>query len=151
MATITLGTLLDRIETFEEHLEEFFAAVRDRSHDNGVRLLTYYLARHRRHLQQAFEDFEKQDIARIRRVKLGHDIPFAPETERSLLQASPESVTGRALLEAAVAYNSHLVQFYSSILKVPLNKNATFLVLSLIRIEERNTLALNKMIAMHYF
>ncbi|MEI6564076.1 MAG: hypothetical protein WCO42_07205 [bacterium] len=151
MAIITLGKLLDRVEAFEGRLAIFFADVRDQSKDNGVRLLTYYLARHRRHQQQAFDDFDKQAINLVRRVKVRNDVPFTPEVEAPLLQAQPGTVSGKALLEAAVAYNAYLGRYYDNILKFPLNQDATFLILSLIRIEEHDTLMLKKMIAMHYF
>ena len=53
MAIVSIADLLDRASQFEERLEKYYAAIRDESEDNGVRLLTYYLARHRQHLQDA--------------------------------------------------------------------------------------------------
>ena len=151
MANITLGKLLDRVEVFEDRLTAFYADVRDQSQDNGVRLLTYYLARHKRHHQQALCDFEKTDVAKLRRTKIPHDIPFLPEPELPLLKVSPREVTGRGLLECAMCYNAQLVRLYTNILMVPLNQDVSFLILRLIQIEARDSEMLKKMTALHYF
>jgi hypothetical protein len=94
MAITSLGELLDRARQFEDRLEKYYAAIRDRSRDNGVRLLTYYLSRHRRHLQQALKSFTPERIARIKSIKLKYDIVFYPEKEFTLMQTSPEEVRG---------------------------------------------------------
>ncbi len=53
MSVTTLGDMLDRIQDFERRLKALYADVRDRKTNDGTRLLTYYLARHRRHVPSA--------------------------------------------------------------------------------------------------
>lgn len=151
MATFTLGKLLDRVETFEDRLTIFYAAVRDHSKDNEAKLLIYYLVRHRKHQQQAFDNFEKRDLRVTRRIKLPGDIPFLPEAEQHLLQAKPTCVNGKTLLEAAMAYDTQLIQYYSRLLKATKDPVATSLIKSLIRLEQRHKLMLKKLIDMNYF
>jgi len=67
------------------------------------------------------------------------------------MQTPPREVKGQALLEAAVGYDTELVSLYKQILRQPLSTEATALVESLIRLEERDIVMLKKMIATHYF
>jgi len=151
MAIVSIGDLLDRAGAFEERLAEYYAAIRDASKDDGVRLLTYYLSRHRRHLQQALKDFSAGEIERIRRVRLKYDIEFHPEREFHLMETPPREVKGQELLEAAAGYDTELISLYKKILQQPLNEEATAFVESLIHVEERDIVMLKKMVAMDYF
>ncbi len=151
MAIVNIGDLLERAGEFEEMLGKYYAIIRDESNNNGARLLTYYLSRHRRHLQQALKDFNLGKIERIRRIKLKYDIDFQPEKEFHIMKTPPSEVRGQELLEAAVEYDQELIGLYKKILDQPLSTEATVFVESLIRVEERDIVMLKKMIAMNYF
>ncbi|HEB10900.1 MAG TPA: hypothetical protein ENI06_06770 [Spirochaetales bacterium] len=151
MAIISIEDLLNRAREFEERLEKYYASIRDESQDNGVRLLTYYLSRHRRHLEEALSDYSPEELSRIGRVKLKYDIEFYPEKVFHLMKTPPQEVKGRELLEAAVGYDTELVDLYKKILQQPLSTEAAVLIESLIRLEERDIIMLKKMIAMNYF
>ena len=130
MGIATLGDLLDRASEFEARLEKYYGAVRDHTTDNGVRLLTYYLARHRRHQEQGLQAV----------VRLG----------RLMITNSSAEVSGQHLLETAVNYDTRLIALYREILKQPLTAEARAMIEALIRIEERDVIMLKKMIAMEY-
>ena len=151
MAIVSIEDLLDRASQFEERLERYYAAIRDESKDNGVRLLTYYLSRHRRHLQEALSNFKQEEISRIKKIKLKYNIEFYPEREFKLIKTPPQEVRGEELLEAAVGYDLELITLYKSILKQPLIQEAAGLMESLVRMEEKDIVMLKKMIASHYF
>lgn len=151
MAIINIEDLLDRAREFEVRLEKYYASIRDESQDNGVRLLTYYLSRHRRHLEEALSDYNPEELSRIGGVKLKYDIEFYPEKAFHLMKTPPQEVKGRELLEAAVGYDTELVDLYKKILEQPLSTEAAVLIESLIRLEERDIVMLKKMIAMNYF
>lgn len=151
MAIVSIGDLLDRASSSENKLERYYASIRDCSRDNGVRLLTYYLARHRKHIQEALDNFSSQEVERIRKIQLKYDIDFNPEREFHLMKTPPEEVEARELLEAAVAYDQQLVDLYKKILEQPMSDEARSVVEALIRIEERDIVMLKKMIAMDYF
>ncbi len=151
MAIVTLGELLDRAAEFERLLEHTYETLRDESQDGGVRLLTYYLSRHRWHLQQALDTFEYEQVGRIRKVRLKHDIPFEPGKDSALVGAPPGEVTGRVLLEAAVGHDQRLVDLYRSILNQPVGEEAQAFLEALVRLEESDMIMLKKMIAMDYF
>jgi hypothetical protein len=53
MAIVSIGDILDKAAEFERILEKYYIEIRDNTSNNGVKLLTYYLSRHRRHLQEA--------------------------------------------------------------------------------------------------
>lgn len=151
MASITLGEVLSRVEKFEERRARFYADVRDQSSDNGVRLLAYYLARHRRNQERVFDDLQSQDVDKARHIRIPRDAPAFPDADPLLRQVSPGKASGRDLLNAAISYNTQLVRLYASILMVPQSLDATFLILSLIKIEAEDIQMLEKMSDSHYF
>jgi tetratricopeptide (TPR) repeat protein len=148
---VDIADLLYRAQEFEDKLERYYAALRDQSQDNGVRLLTYYLSRHRRHLQEALDNIDAAELARVRGIKLKYDVEFHPEKDFHIMELPPDQVKGKDVLEAAVAYDEQLVNLYKSILNQPLTEEAIELLESVIRIEERDIVMLKKMIAMNYF
>jgi hypothetical protein len=151
MANVTIRNLIDRAREFERRLEAHYAAIRDRSKDDGVRLLTYYLSRHRRHLDEAIAGYGGADLQKILEVRLKQDVVFDPAASMEIVMVPPAAADGQQLLEAAVAHDLELVGLYRRILEQPLGEGATALVRSLVRLEERDIVMLKKMIAMHYF
>jgi hypothetical protein len=151
MAIVTIEDLLDRARRFEERLTQYYASIRDECQDNGVRLLTYYLARHRKHLDEGLAGFEAKQIARIGKIQLKYDVDFDPARALALMETAPCDVTGQQLLDAAVEYDAMLIDLYKSILKQPLTAEAFSLMESLIRVEERDIVMLKKTMATHLF
>ncbi len=151
MAIVTVGELLDRARVFEDRLAKRYAEIRDQTEDNGVRLLTYYLARHRRHQELALADCDRAQIDRTRKVELKHDIPFDPEKLSRQIDVPVDTITGDRLLQTAIAYDQALIDLYRAILEQPLNDEVRALFESLKRIEERDIVMMKKMVAMHYF
>ena len=151
MAYESIGDLLNRASDFEERLVKYYAALRDESNDNGVRLLTYYLSRHRRHLQNALDDLSPTNIENIRKVKIKYDVDFYPENAFHVLDVPPSKLKGKDILEAAIGYDEELVKLYKTMLENPLSTEASVFIETLIRVEEREIVMLKKMIAMDYF
>ncbi len=147
MAIVSVGDLLDRAAAFERELEEYYAAIRDVGTNEGVRLLTYHLSRHRRHLQEALENFSDDKIALIRSIKLKYDIEFKLKIDKMDL----ENIKGQDLLEAASNYDAGLIHLYKEIIQQPLSPEAATLFETLIRIEEKDIVMIKKTIAMNYF
>ncbi|TFG65161.1 MAG: hypothetical protein E4H36_00830 [Spirochaetales bacterium] len=151
MAIVTFENLMNRAQEFEQKLERYYAQIRDESKDQGVRLLTYYLARHRRHLDRALSELSAEKRAHIFKLQLKYDVDFSPEKNFKLLDKAVEDVRSALLLEAAVGYDEELIHLYKSVQSQPMSEEAHALVESLIRIEEKDVIMLKKMIAMNYF
>lgn len=151
MAITSIGDLLGKASTFEEHLQERYAVLRDTTTDEGVRLLTYYLAKHCRRLEKALTEFGSAKIAKIREIKLKYDVDFDPERTFAILRVPAEEVRGPALLDAVVQHDAGLIELYGKIMEQPLGDEAKALFESLIRVEERDIVMHKKMIAMNYF
>lgn len=151
MAIKTIGDMFARAKGFEGELEVFYSAIRDQSEDNGVRLLTYYLSRHRKHLDDVLSTYGADFLHHIESIELKYDIPFHPETYFMPLDTPPLDITGHQLLEAAVKYDSALVDLYKAVLEQPIIEQAREVFLSLIKNEECDIVMLKKMIAMDYF
>ncbi len=151
MAIVTVGEVLDRGREYEERLAAMYAKVRDLSPDNGVRLLTYYLARQRRHQEMALAGIDRQTLRQVRSVELKFDVPFDPDAEFNLPDIVPETVRGDELIKIAVRHDDTLVGLYRAILEQPVKADARAVLEALIRVEERDLVMLKKMLAMHYF
>ena len=151
MSIVTIDELFQRAQSFEEKLESFYERIRDESDDNGVRLVTYYLARNRRHLQRVLDDFKPDDVAKVKNVQLKYDVEFLPDKVLNVTAIDPKSIKARHLLEIAADYDTALIGLYKSILKQPIGEIAASLLESLLKVEERDVVMIKKMIAMDYF
>jgi hypothetical protein len=151
MTILSIGELLKRAGEFENRVEQYYAAIRDQTEDSGVRLLTYYLCRHRRHIKQALEDFDTDEADKICEELLMYAVEFHPERKFHCLDTNPCDIKGQELIECAVSYNEDLIRLYRNILAQPISGEAKLLLESLICIEEKDIVMLKKMLAMHYF
>jgi rubrerythrin len=151
MRGITFEELLKRAMEFERKLESYYAEIRDRTEDAGVRLLTYYLSRHRRHLEEATAALSPERREHIGMVRLRFDVPFEPDEVFKPMTTPPESVKSRELLDSAVRYDSTLVDLYRRILAQQVGPEAETFIESLVRLEEKDIVMLKKMLAMDYF
>lgn len=151
MAFVSIGDILDRAADFEKTLESYYIRIRDNTRDNGVKLLTYYLSRHRRHLNDAFDNMGKEEIQRIRKVKLKYEIDFYLEKEFHPMKKPEREVKGRELLEAAVAYDQKLIELYDKICSQPIPEEAGNVINSLISIERKDIVMLKKTMATDYY
>ncbi len=151
MAIATLGKLLDRCQHAEILLETNCSEIRDRTADNGVRMLTYYLARRRHHQKMALGGLDPVMLRRLRKVKLRSAVPIDRTDELRLPEFSPASVDGMMLIEAALSHDMKLTALYRSILQQPLKDDVRAVLEKLVLVEERDIGMLKKMRAMHYF
>jgi hypothetical protein len=151
MAIVNIGELLDRAAAFEGKLEECFISIRDNTENDGVRLLTYYLSKNRRHLSRAIEDIDDAELQHVRKVQLKFGVDFNADKAFHIIDLDPKSITGDQLLDAAIAYDAELIELYKGILTQPLIDEAKVFVESLVRVEERDIVMLKKTRAMSYF
>ncbi|MHC4502562.1 MAG: hypothetical protein ACYTFI_04580 [Planctomycetota bacterium] len=150
MSVTTLGDMLDRVEDFEQRLVALYSSVRDGTTNDGTRLLTYYLARHRRHLPAALKSCTSTQIEEIRRTPLKYDGPdFEP---RALLDRVelPASATANEVLDTAVALVQTLTAVYRWMAYRQLGDEASLLFNSLLKIEETHLVELKKIRAVDY-
>lgn len=150
-AILCIGDLLKRADEFERRLEKSYATIRDETKDSGVRLLTYYLARHCTHLKRALDDFSLGEIGPICEERLECAFEYPDARQLRIIETDPATVHGRELLECAANHDEILIGLYKSVLDRPLSEGAASLFESLIRIEEGDVVMLKKMIAMDYF
>jgi Skp family chaperone for outer membrane proteins len=151
MAIVNIGDLLDRAQDYEARLEDYYSEIRDKSKNNGVRLLAYYFSRHSHHLKQAVEDLKPDLLEHISKVKLKYDVNFNTETVFKIMDTPPEEAKAENLLNAAVQYNTALIDLYNKILQQPLIAEVKSFIESIIKVEERDVVMIKKMLAMNYF
>ncbi len=151
MSTMTIGEAMDRAKDFERRLEALYAHLRDNASRDGVRLLTYYLVRHRRHLPEALKSFSQEQIGHIWKIPLKYeDTEFAPKKCFESRDIS-EAVTGEEFLTIAIELVENLIGFYRWMVQQPVGHEAESLFQSLLKIEEAHVVELKKMKAMNYF
>ena len=151
MVIITVGELLDRCLAFETRRMAYYAAIRDRSADNGVRLLTYFLARQGRRLQHVLDDLAPSLLQQLRKVELKFDVPLPGVSGLRLPDLLPETNPGDALLNAALTYDGEMVSFYKALRAQSFNEEVTEVLEALIQGEEGDRVMLKKILDMHYF
>lgn len=151
MTIMTVGELLDRGWDFETRFIAYYTEIREHSANNDVRLLTYYLARHRRHQEEALAGLTSDMRRHLRKVELTFDVPFDIDADFALPACAPEAVTGDELIEIAIRHDRELVSFYRTILLQPLSDDVRGFLEALVRLEERDIMMLKKMLAMNYF
>ena len=151
MAIVSVGDILDRVTEFEKRLEDYYAFVRDEAKDGGARLLTYYLCRHRRHLETAMEQLGAKELEHIRKIRLKHDVELRLEKSQQDHAEGSADVKGQQLLDIAVQHDELLIDLYKKVLEQPLSTEVKVFVESLLRTEERDIVMLKKMVAMGYF
>lgn len=151
MAFVSIGDILDKASDFERTLEMYYIEIRDNTPNNGVKLLTYYLSRHRRHLQEAFDNIEITDLNKIKKVKLKYEVGFYFEKEFHPMKTPVTDVSGEELLEAAVGYDKKLITLYEKIQNQPLPEGTRNFIGSLISIEQKDIVMLKKTMATHYY
>ena len=151
MAIASVGEVLVMAGELEGRLQAFYAEVRDKTADNGTRLLTYHLRRHRRHLQQALEGFTKEESEHIRQTGLEHDVESREGKEFHVPDTPPDEIAGEQLLHAAIEHSETLVALYRKVLEQALTPEVDALLDTLVDLEEKDVIVLKKMAAMHYF
>ena len=151
MSVVTLGDVLDRVREFEHRLESFYADLRDRATNDGVRLLTYYLARHRRHLPSALECCSERDLESVRRTPCKYNGPQFGPAECFEGKELPSTVKADRLLDTAIEFVAGLAGVYRWVSEQSLGGKSLSLFQSLLRIEESHLVELKKIKAMDYF
>jgi hypothetical protein len=151
MAIVTVGDVLDKVEGYEKRLECYYAAVRDKSTDNGVRLLTYCLSRRRRRLRSALDELAARDVRRMRHVKLKTVDLSVVDRQPHHARLPPAKTAGPDLIRAAVEHGATLTGLYKHVLADVSNPAAKTFFETLVRIEERDGAMLKRMVAIHYF
>ena len=148
---VALGKLLDRIQAFEDRMERLYTRVRDRTEDNRVRMLTYYMARHRRHQQIALATVPRTRVGRARRVRVCVSAGLDPSKRHALRPGSVARLTGTQMLSGAEGYDRALIELYRSLLTPALDACARAVLEALVLQEQRDLAMLKKMSDMRYF
>ncbi len=146
--SITLKEILDRQQVQENRIEVCCAALRDRTPDVNVRLLTYYLARRRQHQERAIG---RRSAASIRQA-------LSAVIDEEVLPPGPvfpnitgEDTEGGGLAKHALRHARALLALYRALLKGAPNDDAVSILNALIESEERDISTLRKLLASHYF
>jgi hypothetical protein len=151
MTVLNLGEILDRAQDYERLLESYYADLRDRTTCDGTRLLTYYLARHRRHLLEALRTFTSSDLVYVQRTPLKYNGPGLPlEADLEEKKLSPDA-KAEQLLDAAIELVEALASVYRWVAEQDLGTKPLGLFVSLLKMEETHIVELKKIKAMDYF
>lgn len=147
----TLGAFFDRLSRFEGRLEKWYGVLRDKTPDNRVALLTYYLCRHNRRLPEMLADLPPAEANRLCRAKCAADIDRGLAQAFSVMRTPPRKVTGQELLRSAFDYQSRLCEILGILLGETRNKRVSAFLGKFTVLERRDLVKLRKMMATGYF
>lgn len=151
MSILAIKDTLELAEEFERRLEAYYADLRDRAENDGVRLLTQYLARHTRRVAKALEDYEAAELRRMECIPVKCNIaPFDP---KSIFAGKrlPDTVKAEEVLDQALEFSAHLNSFYQSLMKLPLGSGPRELFECLHGMAVRDGKELSKIKNINYF
>ncbi|MHC4478229.1 MAG: hypothetical protein ACYTEL_21535 [Planctomycetota bacterium] len=143
MRAITIGNILEHVENFENSVTEFFEYLHDKTHDEGAKLLTDYIARHRHRTLAALDRLPHEQIEHLKKLPLQYQphIPGAHCFEKIKLSSDSTPLT---ILEAAIEFDECLVQMYRQISEQPVAHEIKDLFDSLAKYEEADEMHLKK-------
>ncbi len=150
MAIITIEDVLKHAEHFEQMLADFYTNISEQSHREGVRLLTNYMGRHRKHITEALEKLSPEQVHRICSDPLRYE-PHAADCTCFDRIDLPDDASAEMVLDAAVTLDECLVSLYRQVLQQPVEEEIRELFESLVRAEQRDEIELKKIKAMDYF
>ncbi len=150
MAIITIEDVLKHAERFEQMLADFYADLSEHSYREGVRLLTNYMARHRKRIDQALEKLSPEQVRRICSAQLRYE-PHAADCRCFDKIKLPDDPLAAVVLDAAVILDECLGRLYRQVLQQPVDEEIRELFESLVRTEQRDEIELKKIKAMDYF
>jgi hypothetical protein len=150
MRAITLGEILEHVETFEENLKDFYTHLSQETTHEGVRLLTDYMSRHSHRIHELLEkiSFDRK------KVICSTPIPYKPELpdKSNIKQVHlPDDPTANDVLDAAIRFDDCLVNMYHSVADQPVSQEIKDFFDCLIRDIETDEIQLKKIKAMNYF
>ena len=150
MSITTIAEVLEHVDEFERMLADFYAKVVQASTRDGVRLLTDYMSRHRQRTLKALAKLPDKQMQNICRTPMKYELRGA---DRSCFEEInlPEDATAAEILDAAIEFDEHLIQFYRQVLKQPVNKEIKEIFEGLVRFEQQDQIELKKIKALDYF
>ncbi|MBW2726201.1 MAG: hypothetical protein JRE71_17630 [Deltaproteobacteria bacterium] len=150
MAVTNVACVLRRAGDFEHQLMIYYLDLAEQTTREGVRLLTDYMARHRRRLAEALERFPAKDYQWISAHPLRYE-PVASECDHFAARILPSDATAAEVLDLAIELDECLISLYRQVAQQDVEPEVKELFESLVRAEERDEILLKKIKATHYF
>ena len=150
MAVTNVACVLRRASDFEHQLMTYYLDLAEQSTREGVRLLTDYMARHRRRLAEALERFPAEEYCRISALPLRYE-PVSSECDHFDARVLPADATAAEVLDIAIEFDECLISLYAQVAQQDLEPKVKELFESLVHREERDEILLKKIKATNYF
>ncbi len=150
MAVTTVACVLRRAADFECILMDYYLGLAEQTTREGVRLLTDYMARHRRRLTEALERFPAGEYKRISVLPIRYE-PVAAECDHFSSRPLPQDATAAEVLDIAIELDECLISLYRQVIEQDVDPEVKDLFESLVHREERDEIQLKKIKAMNYF
>jgi rubrerythrin len=151
MAIVNLGSFLDEIARFEQSAEDYYADLRDRTGNDGVKLLTHYLAKRKQHLPQGMSLIKAENLEEARAVPILISEDQIPGTALFTEHRLHDNATASELLAKAIIFAETLLHLYEEMAERIPSGQAHGLFRTLSVIEHRAVVELKKILAMDYF
>lgn len=150
MTSVTVGDVLDHARKFENALADYYDSVSKKAAKVGVVMLTNYMSRHRRRIDDFLSKRDPKEMRRIRSIPL----PFDPEAANckcfdrvGVTEDDPAS----HVLDVAITLDECLIKLYKQAADEAHDPEVRELFQSLLRAEERDEIQMKKIKATNYF
>lgn len=150
VTSVTVGDVLEHARKFEDALANYYKSVSRKAVKAGVVMLTDYMSRHRRRINDFLGKRSPAEMRRIRSVPL----PFDPEAAdcKCLDRVDiAEDDAASHVLDVAITLDECLVRLYRQAGDQAHDPEVRELFQSLLRAEERDEIQLKKIKATDYF
>jgi rubrerythrin len=150
MAVTNVACVLRRAGDFEHQLMTYYLDLAEQSKREGVRMLTDYMARHRRRLAEALERFPAAEYRRLSALPLRYE-PVSSECDHFKTLVLPPDATATEVLDLAIELDECLISLYKQVAQQDVEPEVRELFESLVHREERDEILLKKIRATNYF
>jgi len=150
MSVTNVACVLRRAGDFEHQLMTYYLDLAEQATREGVRLLTDYMARHRRRLAEALERFPAEEYQRISALPLRYE-PVSAECDHFKARVPSPDATAAEVLDLAIEFDECLISIYRQVAQQDVEPEVKELFESLVHREERDEILLKKIKATHYF
>jgi rubrerythrin len=150
MSVTNVACVLRRAGDFEHQLMTFYLDLAEQSTREGVRLLTDYMARHRRRLAESLERFPAAEYQRISALPLRYE-PVSSDCDHFRDRLLSPDATASDVLDLAIELDECLISLYRQVAQQDVEPEVKDLFESLVHAEERDEILLKKIRATNYF
>lgn len=143
MLAITISSILERAEEFEERLAEYYKKYSHHTRRESIGLLADYISRHSKHIQEYLNKLDEQEKRHICSIQVPYE-PKMPDSRSIERLELPFDASVDEVIGATLQFDESLIQMYRQVVQQPVAQEIKELFESLIQNIEQQERELEK-------